>query len=607
MLERINGLSDLKKLNIKQLPELCEEIRSKLLQTVLNNGGHLASNLGVVELTVALHYVFDDTDKIVWDVGHQSYVHKMLTGRLSEIDTLRQSGGLSGFTDVKESEYDSFGAGHASTAISAALGIAKARDISNQNFDVVAVVGDGALTGGLSYEGLNSIGNTKMFIVLNDNNMSIGDNVGSATKNLSKMRISKGYINFKRRTKKFLSKVPLVGKPLLRLGTNIARNMRLKRLHNIYFENFNIKYVGPANGHDVKELVFYLSKIKNNIDKPTVLHCLTKKGKGYEAAEKDPQKYHGVSPKNSKSNCDMSETVGRTLKEIAVDNPKITVITAAMADGTGTSVFKDAYPQRFFDVGIAEEHAVTFAAGLAMQGLKPYVAVYSTFLQRAYDQIVHDVCLQNLPVTFCIDRAGLVGQDGKTHQGLFDIPFLSSIPNITLLAPATVTQLKQMLTWSVSQSGPIAIRYPKYSLKSCEETACDFVFPRWNLFGDVSSDVYLFAVGCNALSACLNVKRVLENKKVCVINACCIKPLDYKTLGELKLEKKTIVTAEEGVLCGGFGSLIDSYIVENNIHPKKVIHMGVKDYFVSHATIEEQIEAIGITEKGIMSAVIDSL
>ncbi len=465
MLERINGLSDLKKLNIKQLPELCEEIRSKLLQTVLNNGGHLASNLGVVELTVALHYVFDDTDKIVWDVGHQSYVHKMLTGRLSEIDTLRQSGGLSGFTDVKESEYDSFGAGHASTAISAALGIAKARDISNQNFDVVAVVGDGALTGGLSYEGLNSIGNTKMFIVLNDNNMSIGDNVGSATKNLSKMRISKGYLNFKRRTKKFLSKVPLVGKPLLRLGTNIARNMRLKRLHNIYFENFNIKYVGPANGHDVKELVFYLSKIKNNIDKPTVLHCITKKGKGYEAAEKDPQKYHGISPKNSKSNCDMSETVGRTLTEIAVDNPKITVITAAMADGTGTSVFKDAYPQRFFDVGIAEEHAVTFAAGLAMQGLKPYVAVYSTFLQRAYDQIVHDVCLQNLPVTFCIDRAGLVGQDGKTHQGLFDIPFLSSIPNITLLAPATVMQLKQMLTWSVSQSGPIAIRYPKYSLR----------------------------------------------------------------------------------------------------------------------------------------------
>lgn len=603
MLEKINCPTDLKKLNIKQLPELCEEIRARLLQTVLNNGGHLASNLGVVELTVALHYVFDDADKIIWDVGHQSYVHKMLTGRMGKIDTLRRSDGLSGFTDVNESEFDVFGAGHASTAVSAALGIATARDINNQSFDVVAVVGDGALTGGLSYEGLNSIGDTKMFIVLNDNNMSIGANVGSATKNLSKMRVSKGYLNFKHRVKRVLSKIPLVGKPLIKLGRTIVRSIRLNRLRNIYFENFNIKYIGPVNGHDVKELVFYLSKIKNNIDKPTVLHCLTKKGKGFEAAEENPQKYHGVSPNGISSNSNMSDAVGKVLTEMAVDNPKIAVITAAMADGTGTSVFKEAFPKRFFDVGIAEEHAVTFAAGLAAQGLKPYFAVYSTFLQRAYDQIIHDVCLQNLPVTFCIDRAGFVGQDGKTHQGVFDISFLSAIPNITILAPATAEQLKQMLRWSAFQDFPIAVRYPKYSVDLACEQDCGFSFPKWNFYGNPDSDIFLFAVGGNALSICLKVKNALIGKSVCVINACCIKPFDYEFLNSLKLDDKIIVTLEEGMICGGFGYLLDDFIVVNGIAPKKVVHKGVGDCFVGHATIAEQLELNGLSFSEILNTI----
>ena len=341
MLNEIRDINDLKKLNINQLPTLCEEIRETLINTLMSNGGHLASNLGVVELTVALHYVFDDTDKIIWDVGHQSYVHKLLTGRATKFNTIRKKDGLSGFPTTEESLQDVFGVGHASTAISAGLGIAKARDIKNQNFDVVAVVGDGALTGGLSYEGLNSIGATKMFIVLNDNNMAIDKNVGSATKNLSKVRISKKYLRFKKRTKLFLSKLPLLGKPLLKLSKKIVRNIRLKKLHNIYFENFNIRYVGPVNGHDVKELIFYLTEIKNNSDKPTVLHVITKKGKGYSPAELDPNKYHGISQNNSVSQSNMSDILGKTLTNLAVDNPKITVITAAMANGTGTTCFRE--------------------------------------------------------------------------------------------------------------------------------------------------------------------------------------------------------------------------------------------------------------------------
>ena len=375
MLENILSSTDLKKININQLPELCSEIREKLLTTVMDNGGHLASNLGVVELTVALHYVFDDVDKIVWDVGHQAYVHKLLTGREKEFATLRKKDGISGFPTIEESIYDVFGVGHASTAISAGLGIAKARDIQNHSFDVVAVVGDGSLTGGLSYEGLNSIGDTKMFIVLNDNNMAIDKNVGSATKNLSKVRVSKKYLRLKKNTKKFLSKLPLIGKPLLKMGTKMVRNIRLKKLHNIYFENFNIRYIGPVNGHDVKELIFYLREIKNNIDKPTVLHVITKKGKGYLPAENEPNKFHGISSKNALSSITMSKIVGSTLCDLAVDNPKITVITAAMADGTGTADFRTKFPDKFFDVGIAEEHAVTFSAGLAVQGMKPYVAI----------------------------------------------------------------------------------------------------------------------------------------------------------------------------------------------------------------------------------------
>lgn len=604
MLENILGLSDLKKININQLPDLCNEIRQKLLSTVMNTGGHLASNLGVVELTVALHYVFDDVDKIIWDVGHQTYVHKLLTGRCKDFSTLRNKDGLSGFPTLEESQSDVFGVGHASTAISAGLGIAKARDIQNHSFDVVAVVGDGSLTGGLSYEGLNSIGNTKMFIVLNDNNMAIDKNVGSATKNLSKVRVSKRYLRLKKSTKRFLSKLPIIGKPLLKMGSKIVRNIRLKKLHNIYFENFNIRYIGPVNGHDVKELIFYLKEIKNNIDKPTVLHVITKKGKGYQPAEEEPNKYHGVSSKNANNNNTMSQVVGSTLCDLAVDNPKITVISAAMADGTGTASFRSKFPDKFFDVGIAEEHAVTFSAGLAAQGMKPYVAIYSTFLQRAYDQILHDVCLQNLPVTFCIDRAGFVGEDGQTHQGLFDICFLSPIPNIIIFAPSSSKQLKQMLIWSATQYTPIAIRYPKNENLLPKDFDVDFDANHWPVFGNNFTDVVLLAVGNNALLASISAMQELkkQNISVTVVNAYFVKPLDECLLQSFK-NAKLIITIEEGMLASGFASIVDSFFSDKNCHPKKIIHIGVDDKFVKHATVYEQLKQFGITSENIINLI----
>ena len=595
MLEQIHGLSDLKKLDIKQLPDLCEEIRAKLVATVEENGGHLASNLGVVELTVALHYVFDVSDKIVWDVGHQSYVHKLLTGRAQEFDTLRTVDGLSGFPDTEESESDAFNTGHAGTSISAALGLAKARDLSGEKHDVIAVVGDGALTDGLSYEGLNNICGTKMFIVLNDNNMAIDKNVGSAAKNLSKVRVGKGYLRFKRNTKKFLNALPLIGRPLLRLCKKIVRNVRLSKLHNIYFENFDIRYIGPVNGHDIKDLVFYLSKIKTNVDKPTVLHVITQKGHGYQAAAENPLMYHAVQPKKRIVSTNMSQIVGDTLVDMAKSDEKIVAITAAMAHGTGLASFFNEYPKRSFDVGIAEEHAVTFAAGLAKGGYKPYVAIYSTFLQRAFDQILHDVCLQKLPVTFLIDRGGFVGEDGQTHQGLFDISFLRSVPDIVLLAPSDNGQLKQMIKWSQSYNAPVAIRYPKSYL---EHTPCDFSFGKWNVFGKTDSIAVIFAVGGNCLAEAFSAQKILSKKGVdcAVVNACCIKPLDVYTLFLMLKNAKIAITAEEGMLNGGFGSAVNDFCLKNEL-AAKIINVGVDDHTVKHADFLRQLKDNGIDGK----------
>ena len=594
MLENIKNIHDLQKLDVKQLPQLCQEIRQKLVEDVCRNGGHLASNLGVVELSVALHYVFGDDDKIVWDVGHQSYVHKILTSRGENFCTLRQKDGLCGFPDSAESDRDSFGTGHAGTAISAALGLAKARDVAGQNHNVVAVVGDGAMTCGTTYEALNNIGKTKMLIILNDNNMSISDNVGSATRNMSRMRVGK-YDKNKRRLKAFLHKIPLIGKPIYKFLRWCKRRAKLGFVRNSYFDTFNLKYIGIIDGNEIKDLIYYLKNIRDNVDKPTVLHIITKKGKGYAPAEQDPIKYHAVPVGGFADDVDGAEQptdvqpalaesssiVGQTLCKLASQNDKIVAISAAMTNAVGLKDFAENYPKRFFDVGIAEEHAVTFSAGLAKGGARPFVCIYSTFMQRAYDQILHDVAIQNLPVTLLLDRAGFVGEDGKTHQGLFDLSYLGNIPNIKIWTPATATQLEQMMEKSLTEQGPVAIRYPRTlptdNLQLNEG---------WNTLGPVDAKVKLLCVGPRVLQNAIGLK----GEKVQVVNVTTVKPLDDNYLATIKADD-VVVTIEENVLLGGFGSSVASILSAVGC---KVISLGVDDQFVAHATVDEQLKQFAL-------------
>jgi len=593
VLENIKNIHDLQKLDVKQLPQLCQEIRQKLVKDVSRNGGHLASNLGVVELSVALHYVFGDDDKIVWDVGHQSYVHKILTSRGENFCTLRQKDGLCGFPDSAESDRDSLGTGHAGTAISAALGLAKARDVAGQNHNVVAVVGDGAMTCGTTYEALNNIGKTKMLIILNDNNMSISDNVGSATRNMSKMRVGK-YDKNKRRLKAFLHKIPLIGKPIYKFLRWCKRRAKLGFVRNSYFDTFNLKYIGIIDGNEIKDLIYYLKNIRDNVDKPTVLHIITKKGKGYAPAEQDPIKYHAVPVGGFAEDVDgagqsteapafveSSSIVGQTLCKLASQNDKIVAISAAMTNAVGLKDFAENYPDRFFDVGIAEEHAVTFSAGLAKGGARPFVCIYSTFMQRAYDQILHDVAIQNLPVTLLLDRAGFVGEDGKTHQGLFDLSYLGNIPNIKIWTPATATQLEQMMEKSLAEQGPVAIRYPRTlptdNLQLNEG---------WNAFGSAEAKVKLLCVGPRILQNAIG----LQSEKVQVVNVTTVKPLDDNYLATVKADD-VVVTIEENVLLGGFGSSVQSKLSSVGC---KVISLGVDDKFVAHATVDEQLKQFAL-------------
>lgn len=595
ILEGIKSPSDLKKLDIKQLPALCDELREELIKTVNQNGGHLASNLGVVELTVALHYVFDIRDKIVWDVGHQCYVHKLLTGRYGEFSSLRKKDGLSGFPDITESEYDCFGTGHASTAISAGLGLAKARDLKHEDFSVVCVVGDGALTGGLSYEGLNSIDGTNMLIVFNDNDMSIGKNVGSATRNLSRVRVRKGYLKFKSGLEKTVGKIPLIGKPVVRFLKSIKRSIKLSCLRNIYFENFDIKYVGPIKGHDVKELISYLKSIKENVKKPTVLHIITKKGFGLPEAEENPSQYHSLPCKTDDLQINMSEIVGRELINLGQDE-RVTAISAAMTQGVGLEGFAEKYPDRFFDVGIAEGHAVTFGAGLAAGGFKPFFAVYSTFLQRAYDQIVHDVATQRLNVTLLIDHAGFVGEDGQTHQGLFDIAALLPLPNMTLLAPADDNELKQMLAFAYIFDAPLAIRYPA---KICRSFNAEFTFGVWRKLNDVVSDICVLAVGGRCVDAALDAADILASQEMAaeVYNCSTLKPFDEECLNCLE-NKRFVITMEEGIKAGGFGEAVAA-----RLKKPLCVSLGVDDKFVRHASVSQQLEENGLTAGNVVELI----
>lgn len=618
-LEKINSPADLKELSVKQLELLAQEIRSELMRTVPVTGGHLAANLGVVELTIALHRSLNaPNDKIVWDVGHQTYVHKMLTGRLQKMDTIRQFGGLSGFPKPEESEYDAFGTGHSSTAISAALGIAAARTLDKESYKVAAVVGDGSMTGGLAFEGMNNCGqaNTQLMIILNDNEMSISKNVGALSHYFAKIRSSKRYNVTKTNVRKHLAGIPLIGQPLVNIIERIKSVIKAIFIPNVWFEELNIKYIGAVDGHNIKKMIRIFERAKD-FDTPVLIHVKTKKGKGYELIEQHPAEYHSVS-----ENCNITDifekqngeqyiptsfslALGHKLSDAAESNNSIIAITAAMTDGTGLSEFANKFPDRFFDVGIAEQHAVTFAAGLAMRGKKPFVAVYSSFLQRAYDQIIHDVCIQKLPVVLCIDRAGISGRDGETHNGQFDIAFLQHIPSITVFAPSTLNEFSDVLDYAVNATAPIAIRYGKAKPQSHSIECKDILaWTHTPLTGNEKA--VIFACG-NMVNTALEAAELCKqgNIEVAVVNMLCIKPINTAMLEKLK-HIKLWITAEDGCITGGIGSTLSSYASEH-FEGIKVKHIGIPDSFVPHGSIDEIHTLCGMTATNIYNSVAEEV
>ena len=604
ILEQIHEPADLKKLNIKQLKLLAQEIRTEIVNVVSERGGHLSSNLGAVELTIAIHYVFDaPADKLVMDVGHQSYAHKLLTGRYDRFPTLRQKGGISGFPNIDESEYDAFTAGHASTAISAALGMARTRDIMHGENNVIALLGDGALTGGMCFEALNDAGqsNTRIIVVLNDNDMSIAPNVGAVNRYLTRLRQSKGYIAVKHGVRSRLEKLPVVGARLYRFLEKLRNLVRSIFVDDKFFEALGFKYMGPVDGHDLKQLIRVLKRAKN-YDEPQLIHVVTHKGRGYQPAEDHPTRFHGIAPfyiesgdRKDASDVTSGSVVARQLIDMADNDIRVCAVTAAMPSGTGMDAFQKAHPDRFFDVGIAEEHAVTMAAGMASQGMKPYVAIYSTFLQRAYDQIMMDVCRNALPVTFLIDRAGLVGEDGATHQGVFDLSYLRSIPGLVIAAPRDVRDLKQMVALSQALDGPMAIRYPRAcgDLGPAIQSQGAFGIGRWELLSG-GSDVMIFAVG-QMVQPALQAAVELMGKGISagVVDARFVAPMDTDMLIRQASSVRLVVTAEQNVLSGGFGEGVLDALARSGVD-KPVLTLGVPDRFIAHATIDQQVEECGL-------------
>lgn len=602
LLDKVNDLEDFKSLPVKKLPTLASEIRKFLIENVSKTGGHLAPNLGIVELTMALHYVFNSPeDKIIFDVGHQCYVHKILTGRKNKFNTLRKLNGLSGFPKTRESIHDIFNTGHSSTSISSAIGVATANKLSGKNNYTIAVIGDGALTGGLAFEGLNNaqIEDTNLIVILNDNQMSISPSVGNLANHLTKLRSNKFYRNAKKFIKSLLMLIPFVGKYIYKILDKLKDFLKHALLpSSVLFEQFGFSYLGPIDGHDVKELITILNRAKL-ARKPVLVHVITKKGKGYKPAEMDPNKFHGVSnfdietgktPENTGTS--YSKCFGDELYKIAEKNDKIVAITAAMASGTGLSTFSKRFPTRFYDVGIAESHAVTFAAGLASQGYVPVFAVYSTFLQRAYDQILHDVALQNAHVIFAIDRAGIVGADGETHHGIFDLSFLSHIPNLTIMAPKDGNELKQMLNFAVYEmNGPVAIRYPRGNIEDSFFTDEDISLGKAEVL-KVGTDISIIALGKTVKTA-LDVSKILACKNVSaeVINARFLKPLDKKTIKKSILKNKNVITIEDGTSINGLGTAIKELIVEEKIKDVEIKTYSYPDEYIKHGTVD-QLEKI---------------
>ncbi|MBI4322180.1 MAG: 1-deoxy-D-xylulose-5-phosphate synthase [Chloroflexi bacterium] len=611
ILDRIEVPSDLKCLTLAELKSLAGEIRQQLVATITENGGHLASNLGVVELTIALHTVFDSPkDKIVWDVGHQSYVHKLLTGRKNRFSTIRQYGGLSGFPDPAESPHDAFGTGHASTSVSAALGTAVARDLQKENYNVVAVIGDGAMTGGLAFEALNNAGHlgTRLIVVLNDNQMSISPNVGALSMYLNRLRTDPRYKQAKAGVEHILIGSS-IGRPILRGLKRLKQSVKGLVIPSMLWEELGFIYVGPVDGHDLSSLRETLERAKREL-RPVILHVCTKKGKGYVPAEQDATSFHGVAPNGSPKNTAPSYTnvFGDTVVKIALQDPRVVAITAAMVDGTGLGKFAARLPERFYDVGIAEQHAVTFAAGLASQGMRPVVAVYSTFLQRAYDQVLHDVCTQNLPVVFALDRAGIVGDDGRTHQGTFDLSYLRHMPNMVVMAPRDENELQRMLWTAISLSRPVAIRYPRGSGVGVPLDAT----PVPLCMGEAEvlrtgRDLALLAVGATVHPS-LRAAEILERRGVqaAVVNARFVKPLDESLIVNLSARFKTLVTVEENVLAGGFGSAVLELLEIRKLAAARVTRIGLPDDFVEHGTPQILREKHGLAAEAIARTALGS-
>ncbi len=598
MLEKINSPEDLKKLNIEEKNKLAQEIREYVLQVVSENGGHLASNLGVVELTLALHSVFNmPKDKIIWDVGHQSYVHKIITGRREEFKTIRKLDGLSGFPKINESEYDNFDTGHSSTSISAALGMARARDLKGDNNQVIAIIGDGALTGGMALEALNDAGysQTKMMVILNDNEMSISKNVGGLNLFLSKLRTKKLYKKSNISAKKVLNNVPAIGKPIVKVIQRIKRSIKQLVIPKMFFEDIGFTYLGPVDGHNIEQLENIL-KLSKQVEGPVLIHVLTKKGKGYKIAEENPDRFHATSPfdietgktkKEKKS--DYSKVFGEKLVNLAKNNEKIVAITASMKDGTGLTKFAKEFPERFFDIGIAEQHAVTMAAGMAKEGMIPFVPIYSSFYQRAYDQVIHDVAIQNLPVIMCIDRAGLVGQDGETHQGLLDMAFFRLVPNLTIMAPKDFKELEEMMEFAITLKRPVVIRYPRGG----EDTSIKFENQEKIELGKAQilkegKDVSIIAIGNKVAKAMKMAKHYeIEGLDAEVINARFLKPLDVETIKKSIEKTKKVITIEDGTKINGLGTAIKELIIDENLKDVEIQELSLPDEFIRHGTVEE--------------------
>ena len=610
ILDKINGPDDVKKLNETELRELAEEIRSFLIEKISHTGGHLASNLGVVELTIALYLAFDlPKDKIIWDVGHQSYTHKILSGRKDDFDGLRQYGGLSGFPKRKESPFDAFDTGHSSTSISAGLGMAQGRDVLGEEYSIVSVIGDGALTGGMAYEALNNAARLKknFIIVLNDNKMSISENVGGISRYLSNLRAEEGYNLLKKNVAGTLAKVPMIGNDLVDTLLRTKNSIKQFLIPGMWFENMGITYLGPVDGHDVKGLAKIFSEAKK-INHAVLIHVMTKKGKGYRPAERNPSSFHGVEPFDIETGKPLGQKLypsytdvfSREICKIAETNEKLVAVTAAMPDGTGLKRFSRLYPQRFFDVGIAEEHAVTSAAGMAAAGLKPVVVVYSSFLQRAYDQIVHDVCIQNLPVLFCVDRAGLVGSDGETHQGIFDLTYLSSIPNMSVIAPKNLWELREMLQFAVDYEGPMAIRYPRgQAYRGLKEFLAPVEYKKSEILYDEDS-IALLAVGSMVSTAeHIRTKLKEEGHSCTLVNGRFIKPVDTDVVDYLARNHRCIVTLEENVLRGGYGERITDY-VQKHYPAIRVVNIALPDAYVEHGNVSKLRSDLGIDSDSIL-------